>query len=187
MKRYTGNAADSMTNKLGIEILKLKPTSVMIDVGCGNGCALRHASTRVTNGTLIGVDSSARMIELAHEKTARHTAANKIEFYQGQAEKLPLGNAIADVALAFESIDHWQDPLKGLSEIFRVLKPHGYLALVRDSNLSSSPCDRASLQSLMTKAGFEVNLERDIQSGELNFSQWICAKKAIGANDNWSI
>lgn len=55
--------------------MKLKADFVVIDIGCGTECALRHVSEQVTNGSLIGIDPVPRMIEIAREKTSGHTTA----------------------------------------------------------------------------------------------------------------
>jgi len=64
---YAANYGDYATNRLAVEALDLEPDSLVVDVGCGTGSALRHASSTITQGSLIGVDPVPRMIELAQE------------------------------------------------------------------------------------------------------------------------
>jgi ubiquinone/menaquinone biosynthesis C-methylase UbiE len=93
----------------------------VLDLGCGTGrfsTALRQAfSCRV-----IGVEPSAAMLRVACAKQA-------IELLQGQAENLPLPAEAVDLVFMSQVFHHLMDPTRALSEILRVLKPDGFLAI----------------------------------------------------------
>ena len=74
---YAVNYGEYATNRLSLEALKLEPDFILVDIGCGTGSALRHASVQITSGSLIGIDPAPRMIEIAQEKTAGHSAADR--------------------------------------------------------------------------------------------------------------
>ena len=148
---------------------------MVVDVGCGTGCALRHAAPRVSDGTLIGVDPVPRMIEIARERTAAHPHGARIEFRVGPAEALPVEDGLADVLLAFDSIDHWQDRGRGLAELRRVLKPRGQLVLVKDGSVPGGAEARRGLVDELSSAGFELLREEQLQEGEVTCTMWVCA------------
>ncbi len=75
------------------------------------------------------------MIEIAKEQTANHSETGHIEFRKGTAEALPVEDSIADIVLAFDSIDHWIDSKKGLTEVSRILKPNGKFIMVKDGGV----------------------------------------------------
>ena len=137
-----------------MEALELEPDSVVVDVGCGTGSALRHAASAVTEGSLIGVEPVPRMIELAQEQTESHPAAPRIEFRLGPAEDLPVDDAAADVVLAFDSFDHWQDRARGLSEIRRILRPAGRLIVVKDAGVPGG--------SLRREKSYQITKEHSV-------------------------
>ncbi len=172
---YAEKYGEYATNRLGIDALKLPSDSTVIDIGCGTGAALRHASGQVTKGTLIGIDPVPRMIEIAQEKTARHSAADRIVYHQGGAEKLPVEDDTADVVLAFDSYDHWQDQLKGLQEVHRVLKTNGRFVVVKDGGLPNKTDAKKAFLAGLKDAGFTVKSERTIEDGEVTFTLWECA------------
>lgn len=133
---YAKKYGEYATNKLGLESsVTLEAHFTVMDIGCGTGSALRHASEKVTHGTLIGIDPVPRMIEIAREKTSGHSAADRITYYEGSAENLPIKDSSVNVVLAFDSYDHWQDKTVGLMEVRRVLRPNGLFVVVKDGGL----------------------------------------------------
>jgi ubiquinone/menaquinone biosynthesis C-methylase UbiE len=171
---YAANYGEHATNRLAVEALELEPDSLVVDVGCGTGSALRHAASTVTQGSLIGVDPVPRMIELARERTAGHSAATRIEFRLGSAEDLPVDDAAADVVLAFDSFDHWQDKARGLSEIQRILRPAGRLVVVKDASVPGGQGARRAFVDALARAGFVVSREEQIEGEDVGFTLWIC-------------
>lgn len=93
------------------------------DIGCGTGRLLRSAGKRWPTAHLIGVDHSPGMLDVARRLTP--TGA----FYIGSAESLPLPDSSVEAAFSTLSIHHWTEPLKGVQEIARILRPGGYLCL----------------------------------------------------------
>lgn len=171
---YADKYGEYDTNRLGIEALDLSVSSVVVDVGCGTGCALRHASKKVITGALIGIDPVPRMIQLAKEQTASHSGVDRIAYYEGSAESLPIEDAIADFVLAFDSFDHWQDKLQGLSEVSRVLKPRGQLVVVKDGGLPNGAGEREGFAELLVTAGFQILEEQVITEEDISFTLWVC-------------
>jgi SAM-dependent methyltransferase len=171
---YAANYGEYATNRLAVEALELEPDSLAVDVGCGTGAALRHAASKITQGRLIGVDPVPRMIEIAQERTAGHPAAPRIEFRVGSAEDLPVDDAAADVVLAFDSFDHWQDRARGLNEIRRILSPAGKLVVVKDASVPGARGARRAFVGALARAGFVVSREERIEGDDVRFTLWIC-------------
>ena len=128
---YVENYGDHPTNLMTVALARLEPDDAVIDIGCGGGEAIREAAARMPEGKATGVDPSAAMIRIARVLSDSHTARKRIEFVEGRAEKLPLPNESATVAVAINSLHHWKNPAAGLAEVMRVLKPDGRL-LVAD-------------------------------------------------------
>lgn len=74
--------------------------AVVLDLGCGAGLDSLIAAQRVgPQGRVIGVDFSDAMLARARQAAAELGARN-VEFYQADAEKLPIEDGLIDVALA---------------------------------------------------------------------------------------
>jgi len=170
---YAANYGEYATNRLAVEALELEPDSLVVDVGCGTGSALRHAAATITQGRLIGVDPVPRMIELARERTASHPSAPRIEFRLGSAEDLPVDDAAADVVLAFDSFDHWQGRARGLREIRRILRSAGRFVVVKDASVPGAREARRAFVDALARAGFVVSREEQIEGDDVRFTLWV--------------
>ena len=95
----------------------------VLDVGCGTG--LMSAKLAASGRQVCGVDLSAAMIARARKK---HDP--RIQFIQGDAEKLPAENASFDALVNLISFHHYPNPARAAAEFRRVLHPGGRLVLV---------------------------------------------------------
>ena len=152
---YAEKYGEYATNRLGLESIRLEADFAVVDIGCGTGCALRHASKKVTGGALIGIDPVPRMLEIAREQTSGHSAEGRITYYQASAENLPVKDSSVDVALAFDSYDHWQDHAKGLQEVQRVLKSDGLFVVVKHGGLPNGAKAKTEFVAALRGAGFK--------------------------------
>jgi SAM-dependent methyltransferase len=103
----------------------LDDTWVVGDLGCGTGQAAASLAPFV--GTVIGVDGSASMLEIARERLA---GAANVEFRRGELEALPLQSGELDAAVLFLVLHHVAEPGRVFAEVARVLKPEGRLLVV---------------------------------------------------------
>lgn len=171
---YAEKYGEYATNQLGIDGLDLLETSSIVDIGCGTGCALRHAARVVTKGTLIGIDPVPRMIEIAKAQTTTHEAAQRIVYYVATAEDLPVQDNSADFVFAFDSYDHWQDQTLGLQEVCRVLKPDGRFVVVKDSGVPHNTEAKTRFIQALDVAGIEIAEEETLEAGSVKCTRWVC-------------
>ncbi len=100
----------------------------LLDIGCGNGAMLRELHARLPQGLgqSVGVDQSAKMIDLA---SAHAREVDALSFRTIDGPILPFEDDGFDAVtslLSFRYLD-W-DPI--MREILRVLKPQGHLLVV---------------------------------------------------------
>ena len=126
---YTERTALPLARRM-IEMAKLSPSDQALDVGTGTGIvALQAARELGQGGKVLGIDLSAAMMGLATAKAAQAGLTARVEFRQMDAEALTLAEGSFDVALSLFALLHFPHPLTALTEMFRVLRPGGRLAL----------------------------------------------------------
>ena len=131
---YVRNYGDDPTNHVTVAVAGLKPGDVVLDVGCGSGTAVREAAARLSRGRAIGVDPSPAMLRIAADLSASHAERARMEFLEGDASHLPLAGHSVTVAWAINSLHHWADPARGLSEVLRVLASRGRFLITEDEH-----------------------------------------------------
>lgn len=99
----------------------------VVDVACGRGTTVIHLA-RTRECPVLGVEYSGRQIALA-TKAAADARASRAAFIEGDAERLPLADASADVLLCECSLCLFPDKARALREMHRILRPGGRLAL----------------------------------------------------------
>ena len=130
---YVENYGEHPTNRLAVELAGLTAADVVLDVGCGGGAAVRAAAAQVTGGRVLGVDPSPAMLAIAAEHTAEHPERERIAYLHGDAGHLPVPDSSVTVALAINTIHHWEDAEAGLGEVRRVLAPGGRLIVSEEA------------------------------------------------------
>lgn len=95
-----------------------------IDVGCGNGAFTELIIMRCNPAIVEGIDPSKEQLEFARKRSGQ----TKAEFRQGDAMALPFADNSFDIAAMALVIFFVPDPVKGVSEMIRVVKPGGMVA-----------------------------------------------------------
>lgn len=98
----------------GVKFRDGRHSDKILDLGCGNG----FLSQLYPNFDIVGVDISDGML-----------ANNPYTWVKGSAENIPFPDNNFDFVVCRSLIHHLEDPMLGLKECFRVLKPKGRLIL----------------------------------------------------------
>lgn len=115
--------------KMTVEQALIKPGDTVLDVGCGTGEVTLWAKAYAKDGNVYGIDPAPEMITVARSKATRKSL--EIDFRVGVIESLPFPDASIDVVTSSLMMHHLPEDLKvrGLAEIYRVLKPGGRLLI----------------------------------------------------------
>jgi len=117
----------------------------VLDVGCGGGLAVKMIGALTPQGSVAAIDHSPAMVAQATSVNRRLVRDGRAELQVASVEDLPFPDASFDKATAVETFIFWDEPVRGLREIHRVLKPGGTLAIILEAS-GDSP-NRAALEA----------------------------------------
>ena len=99
----------------------------ILDVGCGPGFYVSELLDEVgEGGSVVGLDASAPMLELARRRCA---GRDNVEFGEADAAELPVADADFDAALSVQVMEYVPDLGPALAELERALRPGGRLVV----------------------------------------------------------
>lgn len=152
-------------NAWAASLLDVRRTDHILEIGFGPGLALAYLIRLAPEGRIAGIDSSAVMVAQARARIAGAIRAGRADLRLGSAAALPFPDETFDRVLAVNSLHHWPDPVAGLREVRRVLRPGGSVAIVEQpvgaSGRGQLQARRAALAAQITAAGFgNVRIER---------------------------
>ena len=102
----------------------------LLDIGCADGTTTKQIKKILPSAEVTGVDLYKKAINHAKKRTNKI----KIKFIYGDVHNLPFGDNSFEIVTAIETIEHLDNPNKALAEIYRVLKPNGYLIVGQDTD-----------------------------------------------------
>ncbi|MEU5509416.1 class I SAM-dependent methyltransferase [Streptomyces fungicidicus] len=101
----------------------------VLDVGCGTGQTTLIAARRAYDGSVLGVDLSAPMLERARRDAVAEGVGN-VGFEQGDAQVHPFPGQEFDVVLSRGGVMFFADPVAAFTHLRHALKPGGRLAFL---------------------------------------------------------
>ncbi|MBB5955493.1 SAM-dependent methyltransferase [Saccharothrix tamanrassetensis] len=110
-----------------LDAAAIGPAEDVLDVGCGSGRTTRDAARR--GASALGVDLSARMIDLARRLAEREGVRNA-SFEQADAQVHPFPEAGFDLAVSRHGSMFFGDPVAAFGNVGRALRPGGRLVLL---------------------------------------------------------
>ena len=100
----------------------------LLDIGCADGTTTRQIKKILPSVRIVGIDLYKKAIDHAKGKE------NKIRFIHGDVHNMPFEDSSFEIMTAVETLEHLDNPNKALAEIYRVLKPNGYLIIGQDTD-----------------------------------------------------
>jgi len=147
MKKMTFGR-EGVLRETTVSLAQVKPGDCVLEAGCGTGTLTLAAKRQAgSSGKAFGIDILPGMIELSQRKAAQ--ANEDITFQLGSIDDIPFPADQFDVVMCSFMIFHMSDLVrrKGITEIYRVLKPQGRL-LVLDLALPKQALPRAIARML---------------------------------------
>lgn len=123
-EKWAGGLHSRVAAKL-VEVAAPRRGEAVLDVGCGTGLVSHLLAAAVgSKGSVVGIDLSARMLDLARLRSRPNTT-----FMAMAAEQMVFREGSFDLITYGQSLPYLVDPLASLEEAVRLLKPGGRVAL----------------------------------------------------------
>jgi ubiquinone/menaquinone biosynthesis C-methylase UbiE len=157
---------DKRINESAFEKLELLNRNHVLEVGMGEGSVVPFIFRRKEDLWYTGLDISEGQLRVAAERSRGLTAIGRVSIVRGSIDALPFPHGSFDGICSVNTLYHWPDRFKGMSELFRVLNASGRLVVaVRSAEIVSSTdsnvytykkYSREAVLDLMRSAGFET-------------------------------
>ena len=119
----------------------LLPGERVVDAGCGGGFDTFIAAKQVgPEGHVIGVDMTEEMIDRSRAAAAV-LGLDQVEIREGYLEELPVEDGWADTVISNGVINLCPDKQEAFVEIYRALRPGGWLQFADIANGNRVPAE----------------------------------------------
>lgn len=130
---------DRLWRRRAIKIISRSYKSpYILDIATGTG-DLAIAAMKIRPSHITGIDISAKMLEIGVEKIKRKGYSGSIDLLQADSEAIPFADNTFDVAMVAFGVRNFSDPVKGLSEMRRVIRDGGMIMVLEFSKPTGFP------------------------------------------------
>jgi demethylmenaquinone methyltransferase/2-methoxy-6-polyprenyl-1,4-benzoquinol methylase len=130
VNRVISLGIDQSWRKKTVRSLELSPGARVLDLATGTGDLAIMVSRMHPEVTIVGVDPSAKMLEVGQKKLTEAGLDERVQLQVGDAQALKFAdNDFDGLCIAF-GIRNVPDRLQGLREMARVTKPGGRVAIL---------------------------------------------------------
>ena len=138
LNHFLSMGIDILWRKKAVRLLKPFAPKLILDVATGTGdFALESLS--LNPDKIIGVDISRDMVAVGLEKVKKRKLQNKIELKYGDSENLEFETNTFDALTVAFGVRNYENLEQGLSEMLRVIKPGGHVAIIEFSQPKKFP------------------------------------------------
>ncbi len=138
LNRIMTLGADQRWRSRLVRKVKEHGAEAVLDIATGTGdLALALAETGASR--VVGLDLAPAMLEIGRQKVEQAGLRDRVEMVVGDSEALDFADASFDAVTVAFGVRNFEDLEQGLSEIYRVLKPGGILAVLETSVPEKQP------------------------------------------------
>jgi len=132
LNKVISMGSDMKWKKKIVSLIQKKEPSKILDIATGTGdLAIMLSDTRAKE--IIGIDISEGMLKVGRKKVESKNLSDRITLIQADSENLPFEDNYFDVITVAYGIRNFETLEKGLSEIYRTLKPNGTFVILETS------------------------------------------------------
>lgn len=123
------NDANGATNRHTIAVLNPEANDSILEIGMANGHFVKNILNLDKSITYTGCDYSALMVDLASKNNKDYVREGRATFIHANADKLPFEDQTFDKIFTINTFYFWDEHVKVLQELIRVLKKDGTFVL----------------------------------------------------------
>jgi SAM-dependent methyltransferase len=136
-----------------IEMAAVRPGHQVLDVAAGAGDQTLDVAARVgPRGNVVATDISDAILAYA-KRNAAASGYDNVQVHQADAEDLQLAQSTFDAAICRLGLMFLPNPLAGISEVYRVLKPGASFCSMVFAGPGDNPCIRILMSTALRHAG----------------------------------
>lgn len=109
------------------------PHTRICEIATGTGDLLVAGSKKFPESQFLGIDLSKEMLEQAKIKLTAKKLQDQVILQCADAEALPIQEAEFDISMAAFGVRNFGNLSKGLSEMYRTLRPGGHICILEFS------------------------------------------------------
>jgi demethylmenaquinone methyltransferase/2-methoxy-6-polyprenyl-1,4-benzoquinol methylase len=133
LNRFLSAGIDVRWRKKALQCLQPLQPKHILDVATGTADVAIMAARMLQPDKIIGIDISARMLDAGRLKLQTKGLSDRIELQLGDSETIKFPDASFDAVTVAFGVRNFENLEKGLSEIYRVLRPGGRLVVLEFS------------------------------------------------------
>jgi demethylmenaquinone methyltransferase / 2-methoxy-6-polyprenyl-1,4-benzoquinol methylase len=138
LNHFLSLGIDILWRKKAIRQLKKDEPKLILDIATGTGDFAIEALA-LNPDKVIGVDISSGMLEYGKKKMKKKGLEDRIELQMGDSEKLLFEDNNFDAVIVSFGVRNYENLVKGLTDMHRVLKPGGKTVIVEFSSPTMFP------------------------------------------------
>lgn len=133
LNRFLSLGIDIRWRKKALAQLKALHPQLMLDVATGTADVAIMAAKQLQPAKIIGIDIAERMLNYGRKKISAKGLDTVIELQTGDSETINFPDQTFDAVTVSFGVRNFENLEKGLTEIYRVLKPGGRLVVLEFS------------------------------------------------------
>ncbi len=172
---FSQNIINVKMYKSTVAVVNATAEDSILDIGYGNGHLLKYLYKK-TGSSLYGIDISDTAKALAKKRNKKALRDGKLNLEVGSCVDLPYEDDTFSAVTSINTIYFWEDTVKGLKEIRRVLKEgqsfynvvytKKYLDKIKYTEVNYKKFETEELVRLGKKAGFSKVSVKNIVDGD---------------------
>lgn len=126
--------AKSIADRLqwAVETLVVNPSDRILEIGCGHGAAVSLICRKLVDGTIIALDRSEKMIQIAAKNNDQYVSSGKASFIAAPLDKAELGQSRFNKIFAVNVNLFWIKAAPELEIVKERLLPQGTVYLFNE-------------------------------------------------------
>lgn len=112
-----------------VEVLNIKPTDTILEIGCGTGILVEQIARKLTSGQITAIDQSPALIKMASKRNKEFILRRRVELLTTKFAKMQPGAHFYNKIFAFNVSLFWKNPIHELKLITSHLANEGVFYL----------------------------------------------------------